>query len=244
MESSVIDDLAALQAIDRRNRDRELEIAEIEREATTQTSLLEEKRREAALVAEELAGLAARRRELEAKIQDDDQKMKDKRMRLGRLRNDKEAAALQHEIEATRESRGRTEEEALSVLEQAETLEGTKAAIDEQVEAVSGAVAKIEQSGRVRAEQLRREIAADRGERESLAGRLGDALRRRYEQIFQRRNGVAVIEVSDGRCRGCNMNLPPQLFIKIQRRVDIESCPNCQRMLFWRPGSGAQADEA
>lgn len=240
----MIENLAALQAIDRRNRDREVELAEIEREVATQTALLDQKRGEATVLADEIAALGSRRRELEAKLQDDEQLMKERRMRLGRLRNDKEAAALQREIDLTRESKGRTEEEALALIEQIEALEGNRRAIDEQVQAIAEAVAKLQKGGVGRIADLRKEIASDRDEREALAARLNATLRRRYEQIFQRRNGVAVVEISEARCRGCNMNLPPQLFIRIQRRVDVEACPNCQRILFWRPGAGAGGDEA
>jgi hypothetical protein len=31
------------------------------------------------------------------------------------------------------------------------------------------------------------------------------------------------------------MNVPPQLYIEIQKRRDVILCPNCHRILFWRP---------
>jgi len=60
-------------------------------------------------------------------------------------------------------------------------------------------------------------------------------LRRRYEMIFSRRGGVAVVAVRGGTCQGCHMNVPPQLFNLIQRNEQLILCPNCQRMLFWQP---------
>ena len=197
LDASVIENLAELQAIDRRNRDRELELAEIEKEAGGQRTLLESKQLDASVAREELAQINTRKRDLEGKLQDEEQRMKDRRMRLGRLRNDKEAAALQREIESAKETNGRVEEELLTLIEQSEALEGNLKAVDEEVAAIEANVARLGEASGGRARILRSKIQADRAERETLAGRLGAALRRRYEQVFERRNGIAVVEVRD-----------------------------------------------
>ena len=66
--------------------------------------------------------------------------------------------------------------------------------------------------------------------------------RRRYEMIFSRRGGVAVVAVRGGTCQGCHMHVPPQLYNLIQRNEQLILCPNCQRMLFWQP-EGEEASE-
>jgi predicted nucleic acid-binding Zn-ribbon protein len=33
-------------------------------------------------------------------------------------------------------------------------------------------------------------------------------------------------------CKGCNRNIPPQLFIVLQRAESIETCPNCNRIIY------------
>jgi predicted nucleic acid-binding Zn-ribbon protein len=241
----VIENLAALQEIDRRNRERELELADIEREIATQQALLDEKRLTVETLRTELATVGARRRDLEGQLSLEEQRMKERRMRLGRLRNDKEVAALQREIELAKETNARLEEEVLTLIEQVEALEGSLRGSEEELKAVADSLAKFGEAGSGRVRQLRAEIEGDRSARSSIAGRLGDPLRKRYEQIFARRNGIAVVEVVRGNCRGCNMHLPPQLYIRIQRRVDVEFCPNCNRILYWRPEvtDGAGADE-
>jgi len=242
----VIEDLAALQAIDRRNRERELELADIERETKSQQALLDEKRLTVETLRAELATVGTRRRDLESQLALEEQRMKERRMRLGRLRNDREVAALQREIELAKESNARLEEEVLTLIEQVEALEGSLRASEEELKAVQDSLAKLGETGDGRSRQLRAEIAGDSSERNALAARLSEGIRKKYEQLFARRNGIAVVEVRAGNCRGCNMSLPPQLYIRIQRRVEIEYCPNCQRILYWRPdpGDGARADEA
>jgi hypothetical protein len=47
------------------------------------------------------------------------------------------------------------------------------------------------------------------------------------------RRGLALAPVSNGTCRGCNMNIPPQLFNVLQRGTTIETCPYCHRIIYW-----------
>ena len=83
--------------------------------------------------------------------------------------------------------------------------------------------------------QLRADVARERETRDRMASALDARLRQKYEQIFERRGGTAVVEVRNGTCQGCHMNLPPQLFNELQRTRDVRLCPNCNRILFWRP---------
>lgn len=245
MQTSVLENLAALQEIDRRNRERQLELNEIERETAAQQALLDEKRRHVELLREETGAVGLRRRELEAQLQQDEQRMKERRMRLGRLRNDKEVAALQREIEVAKDANARLEEEVLTLIEQVEALEGSLSEAEGELAALAESATALGESGGGRVQQLRTEIESDTVERNLIAARLGDGIRKKYEQIFARRGGVAVVEVRDGSCRGCNMNIPPQLCIEIQRRQEVHVCPNCHRILFCRadPLSGERVDE-
>ena len=68
-----------------------------------------------------------------------------------------------------------------------------------------------------------------------LVGAVDGDLRRRYEMIFSRRGGVAVVAVRGGTCQGCHMHVPPQLFNELKKFRDVRQCPNCHRILYWRP---------
>ena len=61
---------------------------------------------------------------------------------------------------------------------------------------------------------------------------LEESLRRRYDLIFERKDGLAVVEVrKEGDCGGCRMRVPPHLITQIHRNADVVLCPNCQRIL-------------
>jgi len=71
--------------------------------------------------------------------------------------------------------------------------------------------------------------------RQSIAAQITGDLISRYELIFSRRGGTAVVEVSGGICQGCYMNIPPQLSNEIIRSDKVHLCPSCQRILYVKP---------
>ncbi|MDL2207490.1 C4-type zinc ribbon domain-containing protein, partial [Desulfovibrio sp. OttesenSCG-928-M16] len=52
-----------------------------------------------------------------------------------------------------------------------------------------------------------------------------------------------IVPVADGVCSGCNIAIPPQNFIELQRASQILSCPNCQRLMFWSEHFASGGDE-
>jgi predicted nucleic acid-binding Zn-ribbon protein len=45
-----------------------------------------------------------------------------------------------------------------------------------------------------------------------------------------------VVTARGGICTGCRMHIPPQLFNELQKfRDHVRQCPNCHRILLWRP---------
>jgi hypothetical protein len=73
--------------------------------------------------------------------------------------------------------------------------------------------------------------------RQSIASQLANDLISRYELIFARRGGTAVVEVSGGICQGCYMNIPPQLGNEIIKSEKLHLCPSCNRILYVKPSA-------
>ena len=55
----------------------------------------------------------------------------------------------------------------------------------------------------------------------------------RYEFIRERLRHPVIVPVSGGICTGCNISIPPQSFIELQKGAQILSCPNCRRLMYW-----------
>jgi uncharacterized protein len=51
-------------------------------------------------------------------------------------------------------------------------------------------------------------------------------------------DGIAIVCVRDSVCRGCNVNIPPQMYNELQRVDRLKNCPNCERIIYWEDEEG------
>jgi predicted nucleic acid-binding Zn-ribbon protein len=230
-----IDRLAALQEIDCQLREKTDLLQALEREAAEieNQRLLQRERTRVAQAERDV--VEARRRELEAHLEDEEVKMKDRRMRLNRVRNEKDLQALRHEIEVGKEANQQAEEELLRIFESLETLNASAKQAEDLLREIDAEADAKNVERRTRVNTLQAEVEAQRETRARMAATLDSRLRQKYEQIFERRGGTAVVEVRNGTCLGCHMHVPPQFFNEMQRTREVRLCPSCHRILFWRP---------
>jgi predicted nucleic acid-binding Zn-ribbon protein len=121
-----------------------------------------------------------------------------------------------------------------------EGLETSASVVKEKEEALR----QLEEEHARRQEEIQRQIAeleqaAEQASqtRSALAGQLSRDLIQRYELIFSRRGGTAVVAVADGICQGCYMNIPPQLWNEIIKSDRLNLCPSCHRILYHKPAA-------
>ncbi|MBI2339026.1 MAG: hypothetical protein HYU99_01475 [Deltaproteobacteria bacterium] len=60
---------------------------------------------------------------------------------------------------------------------------------------------------------------------------LDEAILKRYKTI-KARLSPAVAPALRGVCLECNMNIPPQLYLELQKFQQVVSCPRCHRILY------------
>lgn len=240
MDESVIDTLVNLQEIDRRNRERTLKIEEIEQRTSDLAAEHATKLSEVEAVRANAESTGVQRRELEAVLQEEERRLKERRMRLTRIRNDKEHEAAQREIDGLKELSSRHEEELITLLEQTESVDGGLKEIEAELDEVAGRQKAHETESAGQVDSLHKEIESEKAERERVAGLLKPNIRKRYETVFSRRQGLAVVEMVRDICTGCNMSVPPQMANEIRKGQTLHACPSCQRILFWR----IESDEA
>ena len=152
--------------------------------------------------------------------------------RLEELRNSREFAALQREVEATRRANQDIQERILALMGQIEEATKAMKAVGDTLGQAEKATADEAEASRARVADLDAAAVRHREERKRLAGSLSAPVLKRFEQILLKRAGLAVVEAVDGVCKGCNMGVPPQIFIKVQRGESMETCQRCSRILF------------
>ena len=68
---------------------------------------------------------------------------------------------------------------------------------------------------------------------EEIGKNLDPFLMNRFAKISKMNNGSAVVPVINEVCMGCYMNIPPQLFIEVQRAKKMITCPQCSRIIYF-----------
>jgi predicted nucleic acid-binding Zn-ribbon protein len=185
--------------------------------------------------------ITAARKKAERELAEGEVRIRNKRMRLTLVRNDKELQALTHEIESLKETNQRLETELLMSMEGADVR---TARIKELTEAIAKGrvdLTAAEKEIAAEVEELKGNIAKHRKAREKVAENIDPGLLSRYQMIFSRRAGVAVALAKGGTCQGCRMRLPPQLYNEIQKHLQIHFCPNCQRVLYYEEPAAEKA---
>ena len=232
---SQIELLAAVQVIDQSLRTKTLELAEGEGRVAALTEATRAQTAAATTARAEHGVLTARQRDLEVKLGAAEAKLKDRRMRITRIRNDKELGLARREVDLLKDEITVLEAELQQVYEQVEAATTALAGLEGELKSLADAREAEAAALKETVERLGADIERDRGRRQQILGTVDEALRSRYEMILSRRGGVAVVAVRNGTCEGCRMRVPPQLYNQIQRNEQVFLCPSCQRMLHWRP---------
>jgi predicted nucleic acid-binding Zn-ribbon protein len=225
--------LFKLQQIDERLLRKQREIETYERR------LAERKAAMGALGAR-IEELAARRKQLvserafaERRMSDRQELMRERKKRAGNVRNEKEMRASHDEVESLREEISSVETEVLTLMEQVDAIESQIDGVRKEYKDLEEADHRDVAAEAARIDGLRDDLAAIRTERSAATAGVSAGLLRKYDTVLQRRNGVAVVTVADGRtCGGCHMQVPPQALIEIRRSASVQVCPNCQRILY------------
>ncbi len=222
-----------LQTIDRQLQELEQALSSVAGRVHQLRDEIESSQAELDRLTQEDQQAAAARAQLERELAEGEAQIRNKRMRLNLVRNDKELQALGHEVEALRENNQRLEAEVLASMQSAEPRAPRIKELTELIEKKRVELKAIEKEIAGEVEELKMSIARQRAERDKQASQVEPPLLQRYEMIFNRRGGLAVALAKSCTCQGCRMRLPPQLYNEIQKHLQIHFCPNCQRILYY-----------
>jgi uncharacterized protein len=225
--------LMSLQVIDRQLQELEQSLSSIAGRVEQLREQTEQNQTELARISDDDKQIALNRKKTEKELAEGEARIRNKRMRLNLVRNDKELQALGHEVEALKEINQRLESEVLASMQAAEPRGPRIKELTELIASKRAELKAAEKEIAAEVEELKMSIQRQRVERDREAASIDDGLLQRYEMIFSRRGGLAVALAKSGTCQGCRMRLPPQLYNEIQKHLQIHFCPNCQRILYY-----------
>jgi uncharacterized protein len=165
------------------------------------------------------------------------------REKLSRCRTEREANAVQREIEELRKLYRDREIEVEKLDGFLEQAQKDMAQVTGERDALLAELNSIEGDTVGRLAHGDAAVAEKEAIRAGLVANVPPTLYRRYEMIRGRR-GTAISSTTDGTCSACHMRLPPMLFQGLTRENKFEQCPSCNRILYYRPGVTSDNSES
>jgi predicted nucleic acid-binding Zn-ribbon protein len=183
---------------------------------------------------QKLESFEKKRREKERELEDIDDKIKKLKSRTVEIKTNKEYQALLKEVESFEKQRSEREDEILVVMEESDTaskqIKTEEAKFKTKKDKVEAFKKKLEDEK----SEVEKELLTVKKERAGIAQTVDKEIYEMYMSLMEACNGLAITEAREEICQGCNMNIPPQLFVEIKKNEEIISCPQCRRILYFK----------
>ena len=153
---------------------------------------------------------------------------------LRNVSTNKEYQVLLREVDDNKKRKDALETELLQIMEEREK---SQAIVDESTKEYQ----QLEEQVKAEQNQIEEQTTKDRQlldeyleSQKEIGTSLDPKLLDRFKRISKMNQGSAVAEAEDQVCLGCFMNIPPQLYIEVQRGNQLIFCPQCSRILYYR----------
>ena len=215
-----------IDKINVKKRDLPEKIAQMDEEFRTYIANMDESK-------EKFEELNKRHSEKEDKLRRGIDTLKKTKERLLEVKTNKEYQAILKEIETIESKNSQNEDEIISALEELDHVRIELKTKEKDFDAYRLQYEKEKKRIEEEISQLDIDLSDCMRISKDLRRQIRKELLKKYETIKSKRNGLAVVLVWKEVCGGCHMNIPPQLYIELQRSTDLLSCPNCNRIIYW-----------
>ena len=181
----------------------------------------------------DLEELKKSRLSFEGELDEIEAKLKKSKTRLNDVKSNKEYQAVLKEIDELRALASQKEEVVITWMEDIEIQE--KEYTDDTVrwEKSLGEYDKEEKKASQIMEELQKEVDSLTDRRRTLSEKANKDLLSRYEALRANLRNQVVVPAIDAICQGCHLGIPPQQYNNLIKGDSLESCPNCNRIIYW-----------
>jgi len=148
------------------------------------------------------------------------------------LKTNKEYNTMLQQIQDSKADASRVEDKILEVMEKVENarkeIEAEKSRLKEEENIFEAAKKKVEDL----LKEIEEKLSALDLQRKRIVPEISKTILSQYERILSNREGLAIVEVKNNICTGCNMLVPAQVINLIKMYERIITCEVCNRMLF------------
>jgi predicted nucleic acid-binding Zn-ribbon protein len=178
---------------------------------------------------------AARADQKDVELEADELKSKiapaEAKLYSGAIRNPKELADLQADIDQLKRHLSAVEDRDLEALTRLEAAEGEHRTASAELEAIEAAWGSEQADLAARVRTLAAEITEYESERVEQEAGVSPEHLRTYNHIRLARQGRALAKLDRNLCTGCRISLPTNIVNKARTGNVLIQCPNCERIL-------------
>lgn len=226
--------LIQIQEIDGRIHAHQAEKKRIPEQLAELDRRIEESKAGIEKVREALEEAQKARRDRDRDLEAGGQKVEKLKARASEIKTNKEYQALLKEIETAEQESKAIEDDILRFMERIDGAAGEITAAERLSAEESAAIEEQRKQLQERITAVSSELAAGEQERKALAARIEYSALAEYERLACSKSGKVVVEVRGESCAGCYMSIPPKIFVTVKKNDDINSCPNCHRILYYK----------
>lgn len=178
--------------------------------------------------------LEKKKRDKERELDDINEKIKKLKARTAEIKTNKEYQAHLKEIEAAEKERYSVEDEILILMEEIDAsskeIRSEEARLRAERDKIETSKKKLEKE----ALEAEEELLAFKEARSRVVDVIDGEIYDQYITLIELNDGIAVTDVKEAVCQGCNMNIPPQLFVEIKKNEEVIQCPQCHCILYYK----------
>ncbi len=176
--------------------------------------------------------MAKKKRDKELLLEETGEKIKKMKARVSELKTNKEYQAHLKEMESFENEITVMEDEILVAMEELDAAlkqqKGKEKDVQEETEKLNVFKKQLDEE----VLKYEDELSGLREQRSRLVGSIDPDIYDKYMLLLRTGGGVAVTQARNELCTGCNMNIPPQLYVEIRKNEEVIQCPQCLRILF------------
>jgi predicted nucleic acid-binding Zn-ribbon protein len=170
-----------------------------------------------------------RDQDLEAAVQ----KVEKLKTRSSEIKNNKEYQAILKEIESAELESKTIEDDILKLMEKIDGAASQITAAEQRAQDEDAALLVEQKQHEAASAKLGEELKTMTQARQEATSRISPPVLTQYQKLVTSR-GVAMAEARGESCSGCYMSIPPQVFVNVKKNEAIITCPNCNRILYYK----------
>jgi predicted nucleic acid-binding Zn-ribbon protein len=177
--------------------------------------------------------LGKNKHEKENMLEDISQKIIKMQSHISEIKTNKEYQAYLKEMGAVKTEIADIEDEILFFMEELDNSLIQQKEKEEEVKIVTDKINALKKELDQEVAKKEKELSLLNDERDKVVGLIEPDTFNLYTMLINSGSGIALTRAKDEICLGCNINMPPQLFVEIRKNEEIIQCPQCRRILYY-----------